>query len=253
MPFGILSIKVKNNADIISSIETTPKSRPKRIAKMVLIAIGLLIVTELIALAWLMNSVGTYKNYWINKAKNSGEITYLALGDSAAQGIGATSPSRGYVGIIASRLAQKTGKKVRVINLSVTGAKIDDYLRDQAPKIKDINADVVTIEIGANDIPKFEEDKFQKEFKKVLESLPKGANISNMPVFNSRPSSTNNAKQASMIIKKELADYPDLNFVDLQKETSENQSIFGFAPDLFHPNNLSYKNWANAFWQKIDT
>ena len=56
-----------------------------------------------------------------------------------------------------------------------------------------------------------------------------------------------------MIIKKELADYPDLNFVDLQKETSENQSIFGFAPDLFHPNNLSYKNWANAFWQKIDT
>ena len=197
-------------------------------------------------------SVGKYKDFWASKANESGEITYLALGDSAAQGIGATSPMRGYVGVIAERLEQKTGKKVRVINLSETGAKMSDYLETQAPTIEKINADYVTIEIGANDIPGFEENAFREQFRKVLKSLPKGAYVSNMPLFNSRPSSTKPAKRASAVIAEELQNFPELKPVDLQKQTQENQSIFGFAPDLFHPNNLSYKNWAEAFWLEIE-
>lgn len=197
-------------------------------------------------------TVGSYKSFWVEKANETGEITYLALGDSAAQGIGASSPMRGYAGIIAKRLEEKTNKKVRVVNLSVTGAKMSDYLKDQAPEIYDIQADYVTIEIGANDIVNFEKDKFRSEFKQVLGSLPEGAYVSNMPLFNSRPSSTAKAKEASLIISEEIANSPGINFVDLQKQTTENQSIFGFAPDLFHPNNISYKNWADAFWLQID-
>ncbi|MBC7746618.1 hypothetical protein H7Y40_01395, partial [Pedobacter sp.] len=67
-----------------------------------------------------------------------------------------------------------------------------------------------------------------------------------------RPGSTENAKQASKIIEDELRKYPKLRFVDLQAETQQHQSIFGFAPDLFHPNNSSYKNWANAFLKEIE-
>jgi acyl-CoA thioesterase-1 len=219
----------------------------------ILIIIAVLVVIEFIALSLLYISVGKYKGFWESKANETGEITYLALGDSAAQGIGATSPMRGYVGIIAKRLEQKTGKKVRIVNLSETGAKMSDYLETQAPKIAEIEPDYVTIEIGANDIPGFDESKYRAEFKSVLESLPKGAYVSNMPLFNSRPSSTKPAKQASEVIAGELQKYPDLKFVDLQKQTEENQSIFGFAPDLFHPNNLSYKNWADAFWLKIES
>jgi acyl-CoA thioesterase-1 len=219
---------------------------------MILIIVVALIILELVALAWLYFSVGNYKNFWANKSQESSEITYLALGDSAAQGIGATSPMRGYVGIIAKRLEEKTGKKVRVINLSVTGAKMSDYLEIQAPRIAEINADYVTIEIGANDIPTFDQNKFRSEFISVLESLPDNAYISNMPLFNSRPSSRNPAKEAGVIIEQEIRNYPSLNLADLQKQTSENQSIFGFAPDLFHPNNLSYKNWADAFWIQME-
>lgn len=218
---------------------------------MILIIVGILVITELLALAWLFSTVSTYKNYWALQAKEPGEITYLALGDSAAQGIGATSPRRGYVGLIGARLQNHTNKKIRTINLSKTGAKIEDYLKEQADKIKTIGADLVTIEIGANDIANFNPDKFRSGFNKVLHTLPKGAYVANMPVFNSRPSSTNNAKKASLIIQDELKAFPDLIFVDLQKQTTDHQSIFGFAPDLFHPNNLSYKNWADAFWIKI--
>lgn len=218
---------------------------------MILIVIAVLVVALFVALSWLYISVGKNKDFWESKANESGEITYLALGDSAAQGIGATSPMRGYVGIIAKRLEEKTGKKVRIVNLSETGAKMSDYLDSQAPKIADIKADFVTIEIGANDIPGFEENAYREQFRKVLESLPKGTYVSNMPLFNSRPSSTKPAKQASVIIGEELQKFPELKFVDLEKQTSDNQSIFGFAPDLFHPNNLSYKNWADAFWLEM--
>ncbi len=220
---------------------------------MILIFIGLLVFGEILALLWLASTVSTYKNYWEQKAHEEGEITYLALGDSAAQGIGATSPSRGYVGLIANRLAKQTGKKIRIVNLSKTGAKLEDYLNQQAPRIKDIKADYVTIEIGANDMTNFNSDLFRLKFNDVLATLPEGAFVSNMPAFNSRPSSTNNAKQASKIISEELKNYPKLHFVDLQFQTSTHQSIFGFAPDLFHPNNLSYKNWADAFWASIKT
>ena len=228
------------------------KPEKKRVLKVILIIIAVLVVIELIALSMLFISIGKYKQYWNNKANESGEITYLALGDSTAQGIGATSPMRGYVGIIAKRLEQKTGKTVRIINLSVTGAKMSNYLETQAPKVAGIKADFVTIEIGANDIPGFDANKYRSEFKAVLETLPDGTFVSNMPLFNSRPSSTTPAKNASDIIAEELLNFPELKLADLQKQTQENQSIFGFAPDLFHPNNLSYKNWADAFWIQIE-
>lgn len=231
---------------------TNKKFTRKKTMKILLIILAILAVIEILALVWLYLSVGQNKNYWNNRSKESGEITYLALGDSTAQAIGASSPSRGYVGIIAKRLEQKTGKTVRVVNISVTGATMEDYLKTQAPQVKDIKADYVTIEIGANDVRSFEPQKFKDKFAQVLETLPDGTFVSNMPLFNSRPSSTNNGKLASVIVEQELQSYPNLRFVDLGKETTEKQTIFGFAPDLFHPNNISYKHWADAFWKEIE-
>jgi acyl-CoA thioesterase-1 len=217
----------------------------------ILVIIGALIVMELVALLWLATSVNRYSDFWNEKAKESGDITYLALGDSAAQGIGATNPLKGYVGLIAKSIEDKSGKSVKIVNISKTGAKMDDYLKEQAPRIKSIEADIVTIEIGANDIANYNADDFRAKFKQVVATLPSGSYVANMPLFNSRPGSTENAKQASVIIQEELKAYPELVFVDLQTETEQHQNILGFAPDLFHPNNISYKNWANAFLKKM--
>lgn len=225
----------------------------KRGIKVALIVIGVIVLLEIVALLWLANSVNRYADFWVQKATETGEVTYLALGDSAAQGIGATNPMNGYVGLIAKELEAKSGKSVRVVNVSKTGAKMDDFLKEQVAVIATLNPDIVSIEIGANDIADFNATNFRATFKKVLNALPDGSFVSNMPLFNSRPGSTANAKQASTIVEEELRRYPKLIFVDLQKETRQNQSIFGFAPDLFHPNNISYKNWANAFLKQIDT
>jgi acyl-CoA thioesterase I len=226
-------------------------SKKGSLVKMLLVIIGSVILLELAALGWLASTVSTYKRHWERRANESGEITYLALGDSAAQGIGATSPERGYVGILDKRIQEKTGKKVKIINKSVTGATLKDYLNIQAPLIKDIQADIVTIEIGANDVATLNEEVFRNEYRKVLATLPAGSYVANMPLFNSRPGSKSKAMTATSIIEEELQQYPQLVPVDLQKQTTENQTIFGFAPDLFHPNNVSYTHWANAFWERI--
>lgn len=220
--------------------------------RVLFIIIGAIVLLQVVALVWLAGSVKQYAQFWNEKANATGEITYLALGDSAAQGIGASDPMRGYVGLVANDIENKTGKAVRIVNVSKTGAKMDDYLKEQAPVVATLNADIVTIEIGANDIAQFDATTYRAKFKEVLKTLPEGTFVANMPLFNSRPGSTANAKQASNIIEQELRNYPDLIYVDLQAETEQNKSIFGFAPDLFHPNNLSYKNWANAFLKKIN-
>lgn len=218
---------------------------------MLLAIIGVFALIEIVALVWLASTVGSYSTYWKEKAKDDGEITYVAFGDSAAQGIGATSPMKGYVGLIAKDIENTTGKTVKIINVSKTGAKMEDYLNDQAKFAESVKADVVTIEIGANDVGDFDSVTYRAKIKRVLATLPDGSFVANMPFFNSRPGRTQNGKRASKIIKEELQSFPKLNFVDLQSETEQNQSIFGFAPDLFHPNNLSYKNWANAFLKVI--
>ena len=226
--------------------------KKERGIKVLFIIIGVFVFLQVIALLWLAGSVKQYAQFWSEKANEKGDITYLALGDSAAQGIGASNPMRGYVGLVAREIEKKTGKSVRIVNISKTGAKMDNYLKDQAPIVATLNADIVTIQIGANDIAHFDATTYRTKFKEVLKTLPEGTFVSNMPLFNSRPGSTANAKQASNIIEQELRNYPDLIHVDLQAETEQNQSVFGFAPDLFHPNNLSYKNWANAFLKKIN-
>lgn len=212
----------------------------------------LLLLLEITALLWLFSTIKSYQTFWATKARQPGEITYLALGDSSAQGIGATSPMRGYVGLIAKRLQWETGKKVKIINISETGIKTDDFTKRLLPKANGIKADVVTIEIGANDIKSFTAEKFSDDYAQLLPLLPDGTYVSNMPLFNSRPGSTQNAKAASKIIEDQLKKYPKLHFVDLQKETADHKSIFGFAPDLFHPNNFSYTNWYQAFWSQIE-
>src|SRR4051812_35356027 len=100
------------------------------------ILILLLIALEAIKLFQLKTSVSSYATYWKQRASTAGELTYVVLGDSAAQGVGASDPDKGYVGLIAKRLAAKTGKSVRVVNLSVYGAGVDDVIRKQLPLLQ---------------------------------------------------------------------------------------------------------------------
>jgi len=70
----------------------------------------------------LRHQVDRDRDYWAAPKGEPGGILYVALGDSVAQGIGASGPERGYVGLLAERLRIATGRPVLVVNLSRSGA-----------------------------------------------------------------------------------------------------------------------------------
>lgn len=223
--------------------------------KQILISIGIVVVAvaliELGSLLFLSTSVKRNLSFWHTKATQPGEITYLALGDSAAQGIGASSPMKGYVGLVAKDLEKQTGKTVKVINLSKTGATIQDAITEQLPKVPTITADIVTVEIGANDIKTFEPVTFERDFRRFIAGIPNGTYVSNMPYFGSRSESRPKAMEATKIIDRVLSEHPQLRRVDLQSQTQATDSILGYAADYFHPNNRAYRRWSTTFLSEI--
>lgn len=230
-------------------------SRIKRVIKIFLLVVVILVVAEVIALLVLRSQIDRYAQYWNEQAKKpipDNALVYVALGDSAAQGIGATSPRRGYVGLIASSLEDKTKRPVHVINLSKTGARLEDCIEEQLPQLAELSPDVVTIEIGANNMKDFEPDTFEKKFSEILSKLPQQTVVSNMPYFGGGRFSNrqDNVNQANKIIER-LTKQSGHRLADLHKEVKTNDHLNTYAADFFHPSNAGYKNWHNAFWEVL--
>ncbi len=95
----------------------------------------------------------------------AGPSTYVALGDSVAAGVGAATPSGGYVPLLRARLAEQLGCgrspapgcPLELADLAVSGATTATLLRDQLPqalRLLEGGADVrlVTVTVGGNDV-----------------------------------------------------------------------------------------------------
>lgn len=78
----------------------------------------------------------------------TGGLLYVAPGDSAAQGIGASDPQRGYVGLLAKRLRDNAGRPVQIVKLSRSGARIKDVLDTQVPAARMGAPDVSERQVG---------------------------------------------------------------------------------------------------------
>lgn len=198
----------------------------------------------------LKHSLTSYATYWNERKNTPGELTYVALGDSAAQSIGASSPEKGYVGILAKRIEKATGKTVRVINLSVSGARVGDVVDKQLPELQQYKPDFVTLDVGANDVNHNDLPIFSGQYRTLLDALPTGTIVGNVPYFGGRIRKNGDALKANVIIAKETASRGTA-LADLQTITRDRQNPFNYASDLFHPSNRGYINWADAYWNVL--
>lgn len=223
----------------------------------IITVIVLLIVIEAVRLVYLYRSVKGYKAYWeqqIAKPTVPGDFIYVALGDSVAQGIGASSPQKSYVGQIAKHIETTTGRKVHIINVSVTGAIASEVVANQLPRIKDLKPDLVTLDIGANDInKKIPAAEFEKNFRAILAGIPtKKTLVTDLPTFERGP------KQKTLIainnmIHPIIAEYGfELSPIfDFTSATLHDWTTY--AADFFHPSDKGYRNWYASFATKIDS
>lgn len=196
----------------------------------------------------LNETLPVHSKWWRDHAKERGELLYVAMGDSAAQGIGASRPDHSYVGLLARLMRDTTGRTVRVVNLSVSGATTELAVRDQLPKLAKYRPDVMTVSIGANDIARWDPEAFEQNLRTILDAVPPHALVADLPFFYF-PHNERRVAVANAILRRVVAER-GLKLVRLHRETRLRgfRRIFThFANDWFHPNDHGYQVWADAF------
>lgn len=230
----------------------------KRIVAALIAFIVVVAVCEAIGLVLLKHSIVTHRNYWDTRASGQGELLYVALGDSTAQAVGSNDPALGYVGRLADAITNATGRKVRVVNLSVSGATVQDVLEEQVPQLDAIASSaskpyLVTVSVGANDVVHGEQSNaaFRAGFEKIMQALPPEQSVvADVPYFGGRIRAGEQVQQANSVIYK-LAGQYSIPVAPLYDQLKPRQSPWIYASDLFHPNHRAYAIWYEAFWQKV--
>jgi hypothetical protein len=124
---------------------------------------------------------------------------WVVLGDSASQGIGATTRDAGYVGVVHEVLRRRDAW--RVINLSRAGAGITDVLARQLPELdlltEEEPAALVTCVVGAEDVAR-RTAGVEVALRSMLAAMPRGAVIGTVPL------SGRAADAANAVIREEV-------------------------------------------------
>lgn len=192
-----------------------------------------------------LGASGDYSRYWAEsnaRARREDGPLWVAVGDSTAQGLGASAPDHGYVGQLLVRLREARGRPWRVVNLSVTGARVVDVARDQIPRIDEAGRpELVTCAVGANDVIRFRFRRVATGLRALIGALPPEAVIATVPQ-GLLPGRT---RELNEVIRSE-AGAARLRVADVWAHTGPPWQG-KYAADDFHPNDAGYGDWCVAF------
>lgn len=194
-------------------------------------------------------SIDDHAEYWRSRSERAGELCFVALGDSLAQGYGASTPDRGYVGQLAELVGERCGGSVRVVNLGVCGATVRELVAEQLPALAQLQPDVVTLCIGANDAGVTAPAAFRATLATVCEALPAGAFVADVPDFQGGHAS-DRARALSAICREVVHARTDLRPVALEAATAE-MTVEEFSDVFAHPDDTGYRRYTSAFWSAM--
>lgn len=219
---------------------------------MAILTLALLAVAG-VRLWHLRGEVDAYRRYWSTPRGDAGGLVYVALGDSTAQGIGASDPEHGYVGLIAGRLRAATGRPVQVVNLSRTGARVADVVAAQLPALAGLRPDLVTVGVGGNDVRHYDADRFRSDVDALVAALPANTVVGDVPWFMHGGTGRTSGEAAAYVAV--AAARRGLRVARLHRAMRRRgwaSMLTDFAADWFHLNDRGYRVWADAFWAAIE-
>lgn len=171
---------------------------------------------------------------------------WVALGDSMTQGIGAADISGGWVGQLHRRLAA-SGRPLRVVNLSRTGARIRDVVAEQLPALAELpEPALVTVLAGANDmLTRARRTSAVTDYALLLGGLPAtGVAVATLPRRNEAALAINDMIESAAAAHR-------LRIAEMRGRSL--RSLAGtLADDHFHPNERGYAGIAAAFAAAVD-
>jgi lysophospholipase L1-like esterase len=192
----------------------------------------------------------TYADFWARqneKALAADGPLWVVLGDSTAQGLGASSPLHGYVGQVLNAL-RRTGRPWRVLNLSRSGAQTRHVLNDQLPLLEGVQAELVTCGIGNNDILATPPKRFRDHLRQVIGQLPSSSVVMDLTVPDGLWRIGGVASPYVAGINQLISTTATARGLTVAEVSRHARPPWRgmLAPDSFHPNNLGYRRHADA-------
>lgn len=192
-------------------------------------------------------------------------VTYVALGDSTATGVGASDGGGGYPRRLARRLGT-SGLAVKLEVLGVSGATVADLRRDQLPRLLAMSSHpaLVTLCIGINDVI---QGRSQRDFARDLEvvadlvgrtqaavvvaTLP---DLARSPSGKGAPPALARRLEAYNATIRTVAERHGFQVADVYAATRRPAALAGelFAADGFHPSAQGYELWVAAMWPAVE-
>ncbi len=172
---------------------------------------------------------------------------WVALGDSTAQGIGTSARQHGYVLRLLEWLRSVRDPAFRVVNLSRTGALVGDVVDEQLPRLAALPAPaLVTCAAGANDLLR-RRHTLIADLRTLAAALPAGSVLATLP----QGVRARDARRANAVVREAAAAH-DLVVADVWAATGPPWRG-RFSRDGFHPNDLGYEGWVDAFAEALGT
>lgn len=200
-----------------------------------------------------LDTVQARTDEWFDRslaAVTGDDPLWVALGDSTAQGIGASSIEQSYVGQLRSRLAS-TGRHFDLVNLARTGARIDDVLGRQLDAVARLprTPSLITCTVGSNDVMRFDSAAgAPRRMRKLLHGL---ADIDADVIVATAPQGSSSffARRLNAAIRS-TAPALGIEVADVAR-TLRGPFDEKVAADRFHPNDRGYTDWAEAFLEPL--
>jgi lysophospholipase L1-like esterase len=178
---------------------------------------------------------------------------WVVLGDSTAQGLGASSPYGGYVGQVLAGLRERTGQSWQVLNLSKSGSVLGDVIGTQLPRVP-AGADLVTCGVGMNDILYTVPGKLFTDLRELVARVPEGTVLLDLPVPAGVWGVIGRASVPYIArINRVLHQAAAQRGLPVARVSDQFTSPWRgkFARDNFHPSQDGYRDWSRALLSAI--
>jgi lysophospholipase L1-like esterase len=199
-------------------------------------------------------------------ADRSAAVTYVALGDSTVEGVGASSPRLNYVSLVHARL-RAVYPNARLTNLGVGGATSAHVLLRQLDRAIELSPHLVTLSIGPNDITTgVSVTSYERNLETVFGRL--GSETTAVVVANlipdlavtprfSRSRKRDAVATLTVRFNDALARRARAHGVQLVDLYAASQREVPRRPELlwsdgYHPSDAGYARWAELLWEGVE-